>query len=144
MAAILDLSNMATTEGAHLGPLEQLVGDGYISPWSKIGACETIWTIIWLSPLTITGRHEGGELFHTSTPPNSELNFRHRKISPKLKHNKNACWPGPKIYFSWSNDNSYNIIYIFSLIIRLGGMHKCIIKPFGTKFTSSGIKIYGP
>ena len=31
MAAILDLSNMAATEGAHLGSLEKLVGDGYIS-----------------------------------------------------------------------------------------------------------------
>ena len=29
MAAILDLSNMAATEGAHLGSLEKLVGDGY-------------------------------------------------------------------------------------------------------------------
>ena len=53
MAAILDLSNMAATEGAHLGSLEKLVGDAYISPWSKNGACGTIWTIIWLSPLTI-------------------------------------------------------------------------------------------
>ena len=49
MAAILDLSNMAATEGAHLGSLgahlgslEKLVGDGYISPWSKNGACGTI------------------------------------------------------------------------------------------------------
>ena len=53
MAAILDLSNMAATEGAHLGSLEKLVGDGHISPWSKNGACGTMWTIIWLSPLTI-------------------------------------------------------------------------------------------
>ena len=49
MAAISDLSNMAATEGAHLGSLEKLVGDGYISPWSKNGACGMIWTIIWLS-----------------------------------------------------------------------------------------------
>ena len=42
MAAILDLSNMAATEGAHLGSLEKLVGDGYISPWSKNGACGTM------------------------------------------------------------------------------------------------------
>ena len=45
MAAILDLSNMAATEGAHLGSLEKLVGDGYISPpppQSKNGACGTI------------------------------------------------------------------------------------------------------
>ena len=55
MAAILDLSNMAATEGTHLGSLEKLVGDVYISPWSKNGACGTIWTIIWLSPLTSTG-----------------------------------------------------------------------------------------
>ena len=54
MAAILDLSNMAATEGAHLGSLEKLVGDGYIPPWSENGACGTIWTIIWLSPLTNT------------------------------------------------------------------------------------------
>ena len=53
MAAILDLSNMAATEGAHLGSLEKLVGDGHISPWSKNGACGTMWTIIWLSPLTM-------------------------------------------------------------------------------------------
>ena len=46
MAAILDLSNMAATEGAHLGSLEKLVGDGYISPWSKSGACGPILTII--------------------------------------------------------------------------------------------------
>ena len=26
----------------HLGSLEKLVGDGYISPWSKNGACGTI------------------------------------------------------------------------------------------------------
>ena len=42
MVAILDLSNMAATEGAHLGCLEKLVGDGYISPWFKNGACGTI------------------------------------------------------------------------------------------------------
>ena len=30
MAAILDLSNMAATEGAHLGSLEKLIGDGHI------------------------------------------------------------------------------------------------------------------
>ena len=54
MAAILDLSNMAATEGAHLGSLEKLVGDGPISPWYKNGACGTMWTIIRLSPLTIT------------------------------------------------------------------------------------------
>ena len=29
MAAILELSNMAATEGAHLGSLEKLVEDGY-------------------------------------------------------------------------------------------------------------------
>ena len=46
MAAILDLSNMAATEGAHLDSLEKLVGDGYISPWSKNCACGTILTII--------------------------------------------------------------------------------------------------
>ena len=57
MAAILDLSNMAATEGAHLGSLEKLVGDGHISPWSKNGACGTMWTIIWLSPLTIHKLH---------------------------------------------------------------------------------------
>ena len=32
MAAILNLSNMAATEGAHLGSLEKLVGDGYYLP----------------------------------------------------------------------------------------------------------------
>ena len=32
MAAILDLSYMAATEGAHLGSLEKLVEDGYIPP----------------------------------------------------------------------------------------------------------------
>ena len=42
MAAILDLSNMAAIEGAHLGSLEKLVGDGYISPRSKNGARGTI------------------------------------------------------------------------------------------------------
>ena len=42
MAAILDLSNMAATEGAHLGSLEKLVGDGHIFPWSKNGACGTM------------------------------------------------------------------------------------------------------
>ena len=31
MAAILDLSNMAATDEAHLGTLEKLVGDGFIS-----------------------------------------------------------------------------------------------------------------
>ena len=36
MAAILDLSNMAATEGAHLGSLEKLVGDGPISPGTKM------------------------------------------------------------------------------------------------------------
>ena len=36
MAAILDVSNMAVTEGAHLGSLEKLVGDGYISPGPKM------------------------------------------------------------------------------------------------------------
>ena len=30
----LGFSNMAATEGTHLGSLEKLVGDGYISPWS--------------------------------------------------------------------------------------------------------------
>ena len=38
----LGFANMAATEGAHLGSLEKLVGDGYISPWSKNGACGTI------------------------------------------------------------------------------------------------------
>ena len=54
MAAILDLSNMAPTAGAQLGSREEskVYDLGY--KWSKFGACGTIWTIIWLSPLTNT------------------------------------------------------------------------------------------
>ena len=51
-AAILDLFNMAATAGIQLGPLKKLVCYGHIYTYSKIGACRTIWTIIWLSPLT--------------------------------------------------------------------------------------------
>ena len=52
MAAILDMSYMAPTEGAQLGSREKskLYDLGY--KWSKFGAFGTIWTIIWLSPLT--------------------------------------------------------------------------------------------
>jgi hypothetical protein len=45
-AAILDLSNMAATAGAQLGSHEKLACYGHIYPWSKIGACRTIWTIM--------------------------------------------------------------------------------------------------
>ena len=52
MAAIFDLSNMAPTAGAQLGSREKskLYDLGY--KWSKFGAFGTIWTMIWLSPLT--------------------------------------------------------------------------------------------
>ena len=53
--AILDLSNMAATAEAQLGSLEILAYYGHIYTSSKIGACMSIETIIWLSPLTISG-----------------------------------------------------------------------------------------
>ena len=53
MAAILDLANMALTARAQLGSRQKskVCDLGY--KWSKFGACGTIWTIKWLSPLTI-------------------------------------------------------------------------------------------
>ena len=52
MAAILDLSNMAPAEGAQLGSRDKSKLYDLRYKWSKIGAFATIWTIIWLSPLT--------------------------------------------------------------------------------------------
>ena len=53
VAAILEWSNMAAIAVAQLGSREKSKCHGNIYPWSKNGACGTIWTIIWLSPLTI-------------------------------------------------------------------------------------------
>ena len=36
LSAYTTRSNMAATEGAHLGTLEKLIGDGYITPGPKI------------------------------------------------------------------------------------------------------------
>ena len=39
---VLKLLKCPTPDGGHLGFVQKLVGDGYISPWSKNGACGTI------------------------------------------------------------------------------------------------------